>query len=155
MADIRVTVTGVGGKYPSHEKGDIFGLQVNTFGMTKLQEGITGEAILDILMEAIQPAYEQAKADWPIITQASSDSIEVVTIETGPKLARIALQIGGEKLINDPRNVKHIDYAPYVEYNGTSKTPPGTLTHAMVMNEAQMKRMIHDGVKRLIEESLR
>lgn len=154
MADIRVTQSGVGGKFPSRVKGTRAAFQLNTFGMTKLHEGITGEVLAEIAFEAIQPAYEQALVDWPKITHASVESIEVTTTEIGDKVGRVALQIGGEKLINDPRNKKHIDYAPYVEYNGTAKTPPGTLTHCMVMHEQEMKRFIHASVKHLIQELL-
>lgn len=154
MANIRTTVTGVGGKFPSRVAGTQVAFQVNTFGMTKLEAGITGEVMEPILIEAMQPALEQAKEDWPKDTHASVETLEVVTMEIGPKVARVALQIGGERLIADPRNLKHIDYAPYVEYNGTAKTPPGTLTHVMAMNEKVMKQMIHAGVKRMIEELL-
>lgn len=154
MADIRVTVTGVGGKYPSRTPGTRAAFQVNTFGLDRLTEGITGELLAEVMVTAIQPAYEQALAEWPVITGASRDTIEVTVMEEAAKSARVALQIGGEKLRADPRNKSHKDYAPYVEFNGTPKTPPGTLTHAMVANEPEMRRIIHSSVKQLIQDLL-
>jgi hypothetical protein len=150
MANVRVTVGGVGQKIMSREPGTRVGLQVNTFGIDRIRDGLTGEALVPILTEAIQPAFLQLLAEWPVITGASRDSADVETTEIGAKYARVALQIGGQKLIEDPRNIKHIDYAPYVEFNGTSKTPAGTLTHAMVANQDEMRDYIHDRVSELL-----
>jgi hypothetical protein len=154
VADVRVTVGGVGGKFPSRVPGTRTGLQLNTFGLDRLAEGINGEIISEILIDAIQPAYEQAKAEWPVLTGASSDSIDVTVTEVGSNYARVALQAGGEKLKEDERNKSGKDYAPYIEYNGTPTTPPGTLTHAMVANEPEMRRMIHASVSELIRDLL-
>lgn len=156
MAGTRTTISGVGGrKFPSKTPGDITGLSLNTFGLDKLQAGINGELLAEILMVAIGPAEEQAKEEWPKETHASVETIKSVVTEVGPKMARVALVVGGPELINDPRNKKHIDYAPYIEFNGSpGGTPPGTLTHAMAANEVEMKRIIRVSVAQLIEDLL-
>lgn len=155
MSNVRTTVSGVGSKFPSRVKGSKAALSINTFGMQKLHEGINGEAIAAILLEAAQPAFDQAFAEWPRDTNASVETLELVVYEVGEKNARVALQIGGPALIEDPRNKKHIDYAPFVEFNGTPKTPPGTMTHAIHANEEEIKRRIREGLRVLIEGLLR
>lgn len=150
MADIRTTISGIGGKYPSRVAGTPTGIQLNTFGLQKIRERIRGSQLAPILVNAMQPTKEQAVADWPRITGASGDSIRVEVEEEGSYYARVSLKAGGEQLINDPRNKSHKDYAPFIEFNGTSTTPPGTMTHAMITNEAQMKERIKEGVALLL-----
>lgn len=155
MVDIRVTVGGVGQSRMSHTPGDRVGLQVNTFGMDRLIEGLTGDMLVPILVEGIQPAYFQLLATWPILTGASRDSAEVVVTEVGARFARVALLIGGPKLISDPRNKSGKDYTPFVEFNGTPKTPAGTLLNAMIDNQPEMRDYIHKQVGDLIRELVR
>src|SRR5476649_482700 len=131
------------------------GMQVNVFGLTKLQAGINGEAIAPILVDALQPALETAKGTWPILTGASIESMRVDVIEVNAKSARAVLQIGGEQLIGDPRNISRKDYAPFIEYNGSpSGRGQGSMVNAFYGNEAEMRRIIHDGVALLIAELL-
>jgi len=144
---VRVTTGGPGDYF----YGDV-GIRVNTFGMKKLQAGVTGEMLMPIMLEAIEPARLDAFTNWAYLTGASRDSIEVVPLEVGPRVARAALQVGGDKLINDPRNVQHKDYAPYLEFNGSpGGTPPGILSMAFHNNDAAMRAAIHAGVARLIQ----
>jgi hypothetical protein len=154
MAGVRVVVGGAGGgKFPSRVKGEQVGMQLNVHGLTRLRLGITGEMLARIAEEAMMLAYDTAKEDWPIDTGASNDTIKIEVLEAEGKRARVALVIGGEELINDPRNKKHIDYAPYIEFNGSpGGHPPGTLAGAMALNEPEMRRIIHDGVRDMIEE---
>lgn len=154
MAGVRTTISGIGSKFPSRTPGDPTGMSLNTFGMDKLHEGINGEHINEILLDAITPAYDQLKEEWPVITGASSDTIRVESGEIGPKMARVHLMIGGTALIEDPRNVSGKDYVPYVEFNGTTKTPPGTLAHAMFANMDEMKEMIRNSVRQYIQDLL-
>jgi hypothetical protein len=98
-----------------------------------------------------------ALENWPVDpihgteSGPSRDSIHLVIKEVGERRARVALEIGGEELIADPRNKKHIDYAPFIEYNGS---PAGrgqfTLLNAWVDNDPQMRREIHEEVSRLV-----
>lgn len=158
MAGVRVTTGGVGQRSMSRVPGTPTGLQINTFALQKLKTGLTSEMLAPIVLEAAQPAYLQALAEWPVyegrdhIGGASRDSIEVGVIETTDHAARVALTVGGPQLIADPRNRSHKDYAPYVEFNGTSKTPAGTLTHAVFANQDQAVAYIHEMAVRLIEE---
>lgn len=152
MANIRVTVGGIGQQRMSKRPGDITGLAVNTFGMDRIADGLTGEALLPILLEALQPAFLQLLATWPVVTGASRDSAEVVPVEVGLKFARAALQIGGQALITDGRNKSHRDYAPYVEFNGTPRTSPGTLLNAMIDNQPEMRDYIHNRTELMIRE---
>ncbi len=136
----------------SRQVGDQVGLQVNTFGLDKLQAGITGEAIAPILLEALQPALQDALAEWPVLTGASIDSMETIISEIGPKHARAVLQVGGEKLISDSRNVSHKDYAPYIEFNGSpTGRGQGAISNAIFGNDRQIRADIHAGVKALIK----
>lgn len=141
----------------SREPGTITGLQINAFALRNLITGLTGDALAPIVFEAAQPAYLQALAEWPVyqgrdhIGGASRDSIEVVTTEITDRVARVAITVGGPQLIADPRNKSHKDYAPYVEFNGTSKTPAGTLTHAVFANQDEAVEYIHEMAAKLIE----
>jgi len=162
MAGIRVTTGGMGGgKFPSRVKGTAFGLQVNTFGLKRLREGITGAAMAEIAIKALEPAKEEAFEEWPKPpsepeeeyqrTGASSESIRIEVIEVGSTTARVALTVGGEQLINDPRNESHKDYAPIVEYLGTPYVRPGIITHALFANMDRITQELHTGVAQLIE----
>lgn len=149
MADARVTF----GRR-SRAPGTDVGINVNTFGAERLLSVLTGAQLEPILHEAMVPAYEQLKQDWPILTGASSDTIRIETQEVGVRHVRVALKIGGELLVSDARNVKHIDYAPFVEFNGTSKTPPGTMAYAMHANQAQIRQTIHEMIGQVIQSAL-
>lgn len=146
MAGVRV----IGSTKVSHTPGTKVGLQVNTFAAQKFKAMLTGENLARLALEAIQPAYETALEEWPVLTGASRDSIDTEIIEIGAHHARVALTVGGEKLIQDIRNKSGKDYAPFIEFNGTSTTPAGTLTNAMVMNEGDAKAHIHEGVAELL-----
>lgn len=149
MADVRVT-TGS----RSRVVGEPVGVSLNTFGLTRL-EGITGEDLLPIVVSALEPSREQAFNDWPKETHASSESIRIEPDEVGEKHVRVALKVGGQQLIEDPRNVKHIDYAPYLEFNGSpSGYPPGILSYAFFSHQREMRDRIHEGVALLIQSRL-
>ena len=146
MAQVRVT-TG----RRSREPGTTVGMQVNTFGLSKLQAGVTGEAIAEILLEALQPALADAKSEWPILTGASISTMETVVSEIGPTHARAVLQVNGEKLIADPRNVSRKDYAPYIEFNGSpTGRGQGAISNAIFGNDRQIRADVHAGVAALI-----
>ena len=147
MADVRVTI-GRGSRIPGTEAG----IQVNTFGLERLLEGITGEALEPILHQALEPSFEEAHGNWPVLTGASRDSMRVETIEVGQRMARVALLVGGDQLKSDPRNPSGKDYAPFIEYNGTPTTPPGTLSYAIHSHEQEMRDTIHAGVSLLVQE---
>lgn len=147
MADIRVTIGS-----RSREPGTRVGVQLNTFGLKRLEAGINGEALAGITLEAAQPMLEQALSDWPVWTGASRDSLELTVEEVSAHLARIRLQAGGQRLIEDARNEKHIDYAPYIEFNGTKTAPPGILAYAVHSQAAEFRAKVHAGVSALIAE---
>ena len=151
MANVRVT-TG----RPSREPGTQVGMAINTFGLAKLQGAVNSQVMAEIATEALQPAYRDCYDGWAVLTGASRDSISVDTIEVGPTFARVALQAGGEKLIADPRNKSHKDYAPYLEFNGSpsGSQPAGLIVHSIFSNDREMRQIIHDGIKRVIEGSL-
>jgi len=150
MAYTRVT-TGRRSRTP----GDQVGMQVNVFGLTKLLEGVTGEAIAPILYNALQPALQEAQSEWPILTGASLDSMEVAISEIGPKHARAVLQVGGAKLIADSRNTSRKDYAPYIEFNGSpTGKGQGAISRAIFSNDSQIRADIKNGVAALIREIL-
>jgi hypothetical protein len=130
-------------------------VQINTFGFQKLQTVLTGEALADILMDEAQPSLEQAQSEWPVWTGASRDSIELAVSEVGDHHARVVLQAGGEKLISDPRNKSHKDYAPFIEFNGTKTAPAGILMDAVYGRDTELRSGIHNAVGRLISEALR
>jgi hypothetical protein len=154
MANIRNTFTGVGGRFPSRVKGTQAAFSMNTFGLNKLEAGINGEHLSEIAYDAMEVAEEMAKEEWPKDTHASVETIERVIYEVNERSCRVALQIGGQKLIEDPRNKSHKDYAPYVEYNGTPKTAPGTLAHVMAVTEPEIKERMRNGVRQLIQDLL-
>lgn len=141
----------------SREADSTVGVQINTFGLDKLAEGINGQDLLDILLEAAEPSRVEAYNNWAYLTGASRDSIELVPVEAGERLARIVLQVGGDKLRNDPRNHSHKDYAPYLEFNGSpsGKTPAGVLRNSIYDNDREIRERIQEGLKRKIEEKLR
>lgn len=145
MADVRVT-TGT----RSHVPGTMVGINVNTFGLQRLEE-VSGADLMPIVVAALEPAREQLRSEWPVLTGASRDSILIYPMETGPHLARASLSVGGYVLIEDPRNVKHIDYAPFIEFNGTATAPAGLLLYAMSSNKASIREAIHSGVAALLQ----
>jgi len=146
MASVRVT-TG----RRSRAAGDQVGLQVNTFGLTKLAAGINGEAIANILYEALQPALQDARAEWPVLTGASLSTMEVAISEIGPTHARAVLQVGGEKLIAHPDNESKKDYAPFIEFNGSpTGKGQGAISNAIFGNDRQIRADVHAGIAALI-----
>jgi hypothetical protein len=150
MADIRVV-------FGDRPKTGVVNVQVNVFGMIKLQAGVTGEALSVIAVKALQPAKQEAYDNWAVLTGASRDSIDVVVAEVGAKHARVALQAGGQKLISDPRNKQHIDYAPFLEFNGSpsGSQPAGVLVRAIYGNDYLIRRVgLHGGVAELIRSIL-
>jgi hypothetical protein len=152
-ANVRVTISKTGGKFSSREPGTKVAIQVNSFGLQSLQ-GISGQDMVPLLLNAMEPAAEQAEQEWPKDTHASVDSMDLEVMETGPKVARVALTVGGDQLIQDPRNVKGIDYAPFIEFNGTATAPPGVITSAIIMNESKIKERLRQGLKELIRSKL-
>lgn len=138
------------------------GVQVNTFGLQKLQAAITGEAIADVLLEAMQVAYDQAKEEWPIDTGASGETIRLEKVSSEDlrshhaggdptRVGRVALQIGGLDLINDPRNKSHKDYAPYVEFNGSpAGRGQGVIQRAVYSNQGVILDQVRSGMAGLI-----
>lgn len=149
MADVRV-LRGA----RSRTVGVPVGVQMSTFGLDRL-EGISGSDLEPICLEAMEPVREQAASEWPIDTGASIDTLRIETDEVGAKHVRVSLRIGGPQLVSDPRNVKHIDYAPYIEFNGSpGGTPPGTLAYAMSSQARLARSLIHAGVRELIRRKL-
>jgi hypothetical protein len=131
-------------------------MQVNVHGLKTLQAGITGDAIAQILMDALEPAEISARADWPVDTGASIDSIERELVEVGERHARAVLQIGGPKLLADPRNRSRKDYAPFVEFNGSpAGRGQGVMARSFYNNEKTMKQIIHNEIASLIAELTR
>lgn len=149
MADVRVT-TGRRSRTP----GTTVGIEVNTFGLKRLQEGVTGEFMAEVLVEAGQPAYNDAYSEWAVLTGASRDSLELVVTEVGPTFARVALQAGGEKLMSDPRNPKGEDYAPFLEFNGSpsGSQSPGAIARAIFSNDGVMRQIIHNKIAERVQE---
>lgn len=151
MADVRVTTTR-----GSRQKGDVAGIQLNTFGLQKLADGVNGEEIARIMLEAAQPMFEQCQHDWydhwfNFDTGASADSVALITTEVEERRARIQLQAGGEVLRSDPRNKSHQDYAPMLEYHEGG----GMIRNAVFDNQEEFVRNVHAGIKRLVEELIR
>lgn len=158
MADrikTRSTVSGMYGKYPSRAAGTLTAIQMNTFILDKVRSHITGEELAPILLDAMEPALEQALAEWPVDTGASKSTINTDIMEEGPKSARVALHAGGEDLINHPDNPSKKDYAPYIEFNGTLTAHPGTLTRAMVTNEEEIKERLKKGLAEWLKGAIR
>ena len=145
MAGVRVTVG-----HRSRIPGTQIGVQLNVFRLNRLQAGINGDALMEILMDIARPSLEQAVIQWPVWTGASRDSISLDPIEIGPTLARVVLQAGGEKLISDPRNESHKDYAPFIEFNGTKTAPPGILFDAVYGRDTELRQDIHSRVSDLV-----
>jgi len=135
----------------SRESGSQVGIQLNTFGLDKIQAEINGHALAVIMLEAAQPMLEQATQDWPVDTGASRDSIELVTVEEGDRRARIVLQAGGQKLENDPRNKSGIDYAPFLEFGTEGRAAHGIIRDSVFDNEEAYRSRVRTGVKGLIE----
>lgn len=152
-SNIRVTISGVGGKFPSRAKGTKAAIQVNAFGLKALQ-GITGADLAPILLHAMQPAFDQAQSEWPVLTGASKDSMLLEVTEAAGKRARVALAAGGEKLIQDPRNDSKKDYAPFIEFNGTPTVAPGTMTSAVIQNDGIIKERLREGLRQLIRSRI-
>jgi len=161
MAKVRVTEVKFpnrsGGNFSirSRAVGDRTGVIVNTFNLDKLQKEVNGKALMFILFEALEPAWDQARENWPVLTGASQRSIDVVEVEEGPHVARAALQVGGDALKSDPDNMSGKDYAPYIEFNGSpSGRGQNTILHAYLDNERKMREIVHRGVSNLIARSL-
>lgn len=149
MADVRVT-RGSRSRIP----GVPVGVQFSTFGLDQL-EAISGADLEPIVLEAIQPARDQAASEWPIDTGASIDTLRIETDEVGARHVRVSLRIGGAPLIADARNVKHIDYAPFIEFNGSpGGTPPGILSYAVSSQARLIRSLIHAGVQEMIRRKL-
>lgn len=140
----------------SRAPGEQVGVQINLFGLNKLEAAVTGDKLAEILLYAAQPAYDEAHADWAVDTGASRDSLELGVAEIMPRAARVVLQAGGEKLISDPRNRSKKDYAPFLEFNGSpsGSMGPGTIQRAVYSNDRVIKDRIREGVSRLIREAL-
>lgn len=145
MADIRVLV----GRR-SREPGTTVGVRLNTFGMSKLEAGVTGAALAQIALDAYQPSFDEAVGNWPVDTGASRDSIELGISEIGAHHARVILQAGGDKLRSDSRNPTGKDYAPFIEFNGTLYAPAGILLNAVANRDADIRREIHSAVSDLV-----
>lgn len=145
MAGVRIT-TG----RRSREPGTSVGVQVNLFGMARLEESVNGGQLAEILTEVMQPSLEQAESEWPVLTGASKDSLRLDVIEVGERHARVALQVGGEQLINDPRNESGRDYAPHIEFNGTPNAPPGIIFNATYGRDSEIRQELHNRVAALV-----
>jgi len=147
------TTTQRGG--PNMEVGSMISVSVDTTVLQSI-ENISGDDLLPIILDAIEPSMEIAKSQWPVLTGASIESFEVTGEVTGERKAHGQLQVGGAKLISDSRNDKHIDYAPFIEFNG-SPTGLGkdAVFNSFVGRADEMKRMIRDGVQRLIAERMK
>ncbi len=140
------TTTGRRSRIP----GTLIGVQLNTFRMRRLEASLNGQQLAPILLDAAGIAFDQAVSEWPVLTGASRDSISLDVIEVESNRARVALQAGGPKLINDARNKSGKDYAPFIEFNGTATAPPGILIGAIFDNEDEIKQRIRAGVADLI-----
>lgn len=139
----------------SREPGTQAGIQVSTFGFDALLQGVNGQALAEITADALKPSLEYALAEWPVLTGASRDSIRVEITEVGPRFGRAALLVGGEQLKSDPRNITPgKDYAPFIEYNGTPTTPPGTLSRAIFSHQRDIRDRTREGIRTLIAEIL-
>lgn len=150
MADIRVLR-----KHRVQTVGAPVGMQISSFGLEKLS-GISGADMEPIAHAAMQPALSQLATTWPIYTGASVETARIETDEINLTSVRVSLRIGGAPLIADARNKKHIDYAPYIEFNGSPKgTPPGTLLYAMTANDRLIRELLHEGVRALLAARLR
>lgn len=149
MATVRV-LRGARSRVP----GTTVGVQVSTFGIDELEQ-ISGSELVPILLEAMEPVRQVVAAEWPIDTGASIETLRIETDEIGIRHARVSLKIGGTPLIMDPRNTKHIDYAPYIEFNGSPRgTPPGTIAYAFSSQARLMRSLIHAGARELIRRKL-
>lgn len=151
MANVRITTTRA-----SRQKGESSGIQVNVFGMQALEEGITGEVLNEIMLQAAQPMLDEAIQNWyehwfKFDTGASQDSIQLLTTEVGDHFARIMLQAGGQKLIEDARNVSHVDYAPFLEFHEGG----GMIRSAVFDNRDDFVRAVREGIAYTIAELLR
>ncbi len=147
MGNIRIT-TG----RRSRETGTTVGMQVNVFGLSKLEAGVTGEAMAPILIEALEIPLAEARSEWPVLTGASLDSMEIGIVEIGPRLARAVLQVGGPVLMADPRNKSHKDYAPYIEFNGSpTGRGQGAIANAIGSNDTEIRKTIREGVAGIIQ----
>lgn len=151
MANVRVTTTRA-----SRQPGESSGIQVNVFGMQALEEGITGEVLNEIMLQAAQPMLEAVIQNWyehwfNFDTGASQDSIMLLTTEVAERSARIMLQAGGQRLIEDARNTKHVDYAPFLEFHEGG----GMIRSAVFDNRDDFVRAVREGVTARIQELLR
>jgi hypothetical protein len=134
----------------SRQKGTTIGVQVNTFGIDKLLQEVTGDNLIPILFDAMQPSFDEAYNEWPVLTGASQSTIALVEAERGERRARVALQAGGPALITHRDNKSHKDYAPFIEFNGTATAAPGILVRAVYSNDSVIKQRIRDGIRALI-----
>ncbi len=134
----------------SRETGSQVGVQLNTFGLGKVKEAVNGKELARILIQSAQPMLENAFDNWPKLTGASADSIELVVVEEGETHARIVLQAGGQKLENDPRNKSGIDYAPFLEFGTNGRHAYGAIRNAVFDGESAFKDNVREGVRELI-----
>jgi hypothetical protein len=113
--------------------------------------GLNGEALAPIAIEAWEPAFAQAQAEWPKWTHASVDSMRVWVTDVEAHKVRVALSVGGIRLIQDSRNKSGKDYAPYIEFNGTKTAAPGTIQRAVEDNRDAMKQIARAGALALLK----
>lgn len=135
----------------SRDLGTVAGIRLNLFALDQLRGRVTGEEMAAVMLESAKPMYNQAVEDWPRDTGASGDSIELLVVEAGETRARIVLQVGGQKLANDPRNKSGIDYAPYLEFGSQGRHAYGVIRNSVFDNEDDYKQRVREGIKRLIE----
>lgn len=135
----------------SRQPGTQLGMQLNLFALDKLRERMNGENLLAILLESAQPMLEQLVANWPVATGASRDSAELAVVEIADKKARIVLQVGGDKLRQDPRNKSGIDYAPYLEFGTNGRKAYGVLRDTVNDGELDFRAGVRDRARQLIE----
>jgi hypothetical protein len=150
--NFRRSFSGLGTKFISRDPGSLVGVAVNTSAIGKMRGRVTGRNILPILMKAVKKyALPQAKEEWPIETGASHDSIRVIAVEVSENRASAGLTVGGQQLIDDSRNERHIDYAPFIEFNGSpAGRGEGTITNAMFGNQDAILEDVREGTGMLV-----
>lgn len=138
----------------SRESGSQVGIQLNLFGLTKLQGAINGKTMAVVLLDSAGPMRDQAYENWPKKTGASSDSIELVVVEEGEHHARVVLQAGGQKLENDPRNKSGIDYAPFLEFGTNGRHAYGAIRNAVFDGEIDFKNRVRERMQEELRAAL-
>lgn len=151
---LRTTTGGPSGaKEQFRTPGAVTGVGLNTYVLDKIESALDGPALAKILMRAISIAKGYALQEWPVVTGASRDTIRTQVSEVSLHAAKVSLLVGGPQLIADERNKSKKDYAPYVEFNGTSRTPPGTILRSMEVNKDAMRESIREDVAELLRRS--